>query len=100
MRVFDSCLALSQTKGEAPKSLHRRLRSRRRRLNSAPMSNPGTEQASAAATETEDAVVACDGEGALGHPRVFLNLGKQAAIDCPYCGRRFTRKSGAGSGRH
>jgi len=37
-----------------------------------------------------DRVVACDGgEGALGHPRVFLNMGSAAAIDCPYCGRRF-----------
>ena len=61
------------------------------------MSNPSTEHASAAATETEDAVVACDGDGASGHPRVFLNLGKLPAIDCPYCGRRFARKSGAGA---
>ena len=36
------------------------------------------------------ATLSCDGGGgALGHPRVFLNLGAEAAIDCPYCGRRY-----------
>ena len=64
------------------------------------MSNPAPEHPTADTTETEDAVVACDGEGALGHPRVFLNLGKEAAIDCPYCGRRFVRKSGPKSSAH
>ncbi len=34
--------------------------------------------------------LACDGGGgALGHPRVFLNLGAENAIDCPDCGRRY-----------
>jgi len=32
----------------------------------------------------------CDGGGgALGHPLVYLNLGAEGRIDCPYCGRRF-----------
>jgi len=44
-------------------------------------------------TETR---VACDGGGgALGHPRVFLNLGADGKVDCPYCGRRFQMKPGA-----
>ena len=35
-------------------------------------------------------VVSCDGGGgALGHPRVWLNMEGQGQIDCPYCGRRF-----------
>ncbi|WP_119460914.1 zinc-finger domain-containing protein [Rhodospirillaceae bacterium SYSU D60014] len=35
-------------------------------------------------------VVGCDGGGgALGHPLVYLNIGKERRIDCPYCGRRF-----------
>jgi uncharacterized Zn-finger protein len=35
-------------------------------------------------------VVGCDGGGgALGHPLVYLNIGKEGRIDCPYCGRRF-----------
>ena len=43
--------------------------------------------------------VACDGgAGALGHPRVFLNLGTDRKIDCPYCGRRFILKQGADTG--
>ncbi len=33
--------------------------------------------------------IACDGGGALGHPRVFLNMGENTEIGCPYCGRRF-----------
>lgn len=34
--------------------------------------------------------VACDGGGGpLGHPKVYLNLGEDGAVDCPYCGRRF-----------
>lgn len=39
------------------------------------------------ATQTR---VACDGGGgALGHPRVYLEMGAQGQIDCPYCGCRF-----------
>lgn len=45
--------------------------------------------------ETETPEVACDGDGALGHPRVFLNMGDKREIDCPYCGRRFVLKEGA-----
>ncbi len=33
--------------------------------------------------------VACQGGGALGPPRVFLNMGAGGAVDCPYCGRRY-----------
>ena len=34
--------------------------------------------------------VACDGVGgALGHPKVFLELGTDGQVDCPYCDRRF-----------
>lgn len=37
-----------------------------------------------------EAAVACDGgEGALGHPRVFLRIGGSGQVDCPYCERRF-----------
>jgi len=39
-------------------------------------------------------VVACDGGGgALGHPRVFLNMEGKGRIECPYCGRRFALRS-------
>lgn len=34
--------------------------------------------------------VPCDGgEGALGHPRVWLTLDKDGTAMCPYCSRRF-----------
>jgi len=44
--------------------------------------------------EVEDTVVACDGGGVLGHPRVFLNL-VDGAAECGYCDRRFVLKPGA-----
>ncbi|MEE9139496.1 MAG: zinc-finger domain-containing protein [Alphaproteobacteria bacterium] len=40
----------------------------------------------------DEPVVACDG-GAMGHPRVFLQIGDKGEIDCPYCGRRYVLKS-------
>ncbi len=34
--------------------------------------------------------VACDGgEGALGHPRVYLSMGVDGKVECPYCDRLF-----------
>lgn len=34
--------------------------------------------------ETETARVACDGgQGALGHPRVWLSMGKRASLNAP-----------------
>jgi len=44
--------------------------------------------------EVETRTVACDG-GPLGHPRVFLNMGDEDHVDCPYCGCRFELKAGA-----
>ncbi len=44
--------------------------------------------------EVETTKVACDG-GTLGHPRVYLDLGTERRIDCPYCGRHFRLKEGA-----
>lgn len=47
--------------------------------------------------EVESRVVACDGgNAALGHPRVFLNMGDATSVECPYCDRRFVLKAGAG----
>ena len=53
--------------------------------------------------EVSKSTVVCEGEsGALGHPRVFLNMGDKREIDCPYCGRQFRLKEGAkaASGGH
>ena len=45
--------------------------------------------------------IGCDGgEGPLGHPLVYLSLGEAGQIDCPYCGRRYIRRGGKGSGGH
>jgi uncharacterized Zn-finger protein len=40
--------------------------------------------------------VACNGGGgALGHPRVYLNLGPKDRVECPYCSRLFVLESAA-----
>ena len=47
--------------------------------------------------QVEDTRVACDGDGgALGHPRVYLEMGDEHFVECPYCDRRFELKPGAG----
>jgi uncharacterized Zn-finger protein len=41
--------------------------------------------------------VACDGVGgSLGHPRVWLEMGEAAFVECPYCDRRFVLRHDAG----
>ncbi len=60
---------------------------------------PSTMPADAPADEVETFArrVACDGDGALGHPRVFLTM-ENGVAECPYCGRRFVAGS-ASAGR-
>ena len=44
----------------------------------------------------DDRVVACDGgNGALGHPRVFLRIVEHQVM-CPYCSRLYVLNKGAG----
>src|SRR4029450_7492320 len=53
--------------------------------------------------ETDSETVACEGiGGALGHPRVFLTIGKEGYVDCPSCDRRGGRptRSGLADGRY
>jgi len=51
--------------------------------------------------ETDSTTVSCDGGGgALGHPRVYLNLGADGVVDCGYCDRRFVLKAGAKAAAH
>jgi uncharacterized Zn-finger protein len=46
--------------------------------------------------ETNNTRVACDGGGgALGHPRVYLEMGDETSVECPYCDKRFVLKAGA-----
>ncbi len=46
--------------------------------------------------ETDSKTVACDGGGGpLGHPRVYLNLGDDGKIECPYCSRLYVLRGKA-----
>ncbi|AFO86118.1 zinc-finger domain-containing protein [Phaeobacter inhibens] len=42
--------------------------------------------------------VACDGsEGALGHPRVYLQIPEaEGFVECPYCDCKFVHKDAVG----
>ena len=43
---------------------------------------------------TNDSQVACNGDGgALGHPQVWLTLGGDGQVTCPYCSRHFAASS-------
>jgi uncharacterized Zn-finger protein len=45
--------------------------------------------------EVKTTRVMCDGGGgALGHPRVFLEMGDEDFVECGYCDRRFVLKPG------
>lgn len=50
--------------------------------------------------EVDTTKVACDGGSktlgaTLGHPKVYLEMGDEGFVECPYCDRRFVLKSGA-----
>jgi len=48
--------------------------------------------------EVDETRIACDGgDGALGHPRVWLDMGGKGVVECPYCGCRYIL---AGAGGH
>jgi uncharacterized Zn-finger protein len=45
--------------------------------------------------------VACDGGGGpLGHPKVYLNLGAENRVECPYCSRLYVLREGAARHEH
>lgn len=71
-------------------------------MQTQPKQTPSSAGATARAPETvmvQSPVVACDGDGgALGHPRVYLNMGERHSIDCPYCGRHYVLAEGAAGG--
>jgi uncharacterized Zn-finger protein len=51
--------------------------------------------------EVSERRVSCDGgDGALGHPKVYLEIGEDNFVDCPYCDRRFVLKAGAETHTH
>ena len=40
--------------------------------------------------------ISCDGvDGALGHPRVYMEMGEATFVECPYCDRRFVLAMGS-----
>jgi len=44
---------------------------------------------------TEDHRIACSGDGgALGHPKVFLEMGADGEVVCGYCDKHFVLKGG------
>jgi uncharacterized Zn-finger protein len=46
--------------------------------------------------EVDDTRVSCDGvPGPLGHPKVYLEMGDEGFVECPYCDRRFVLRAGA-----
>ena len=66
------------------------------------MSDPKPDQSSdrtdaPETVEVEETTVACDG-GPLGHPKVYLSLGDNGTVDCPYCDRRFVLEGGPADG--
>jgi uncharacterized Zn-finger protein len=45
-----------------------------------------------------ETVAACNGGGGpLGHPRVYLNLGPEGKVECPYCSRLFVNRAMQGA---
>lgn len=49
--------------------------------------------------EVETTKVSCDGGGgALGHPKVYYDMGEDDFVECGYCDRRFVLKAGARHG--
>lgn len=45
--------------------------------------------------------VACEGVGgALGHPKVYYDMGEDNFVECLYCDRRFVLDPGAGGDHH
>lgn len=54
-----------------------------------------TTQAQETVSVTTDKIV-CDGNGgALGHPRIYMTMGRAGRIDCPYCGKRYVKSKAA-----
>ena len=43
---------------------------------------------------TNQLLVACNGDGGtLGHPQIFLTLGNDGRVTCPYCSREFVKSA-------
>ena len=54
----------------------------------------GASKASASVIVTNQLRVVCNGGGgALGHPKIFLTLGNDGRVTCPYCSREFVKSA-------
>jgi NADH dehydrogenase (ubiquinone) Fe-S protein 6 len=50
---------------------------------------------------TDKRTIYCDGgNGALGHPKVYINLDKPETAICGYCGKQFIKKTSEGHASH
>jgi len=45
--------------------------------------------------EVKTATIGCDGGGDMGHPMVYLKIGGEGGIVCPYCSRHFVLSNDA-----
>ncbi len=60
------------------------------------MAKPQTPPAPTEIVFTHSHRVACNGgDGALGHPKVWYEMGEDDFVDCKYCDRRFALVGGA-----
>ena len=51
--------------------------------------------------EIDEMVTACNGAGgAMGHPRVYLNLAPSGRVECPYCSRLFINRAAIAHDEH
>ncbi len=51
--------------------------------------------------EVNTRTVSCDGgDEDLGHPKVYLTIGRSNEIECPYCGKTFVLKGDGHRGDH
>ena len=57
------------------------------------MANPTRTDFTPEIIEVTDHRVSCDGGGgALGHPKVYMDMGQDDFVECKYCDRRFVLK--------
>ena len=58
------------------------------------MQDDAATKSSANVIVTKQSRVACNGGGgALGHPKIFLTLGSDGKVTCPYCSREFVKSA-------
>lgn len=58
------------------------------------MQGDATTKSSANVIVTNQLRVGCNGGGGtLGHPQIFLTLGNDGRVTCPYCSREFVKSA-------